>query len=199
MNRLLFGISFLSIGLLIKASFGHLARKWAIVETISMLLYLIGFTILVYKLITKSENRKGIEFNKNPLKWIFKRPFFVYVLIIPMFIGLIWTGKFLNEKLKNHYLSKEISETQATFIGFEEQSFLVKYSRKSEQFAILNYKTNIGIITQGLKKEDFEKQKKHFKSETKSGNKFPVIENLKNKKATIIYSLEYPSFFKIKE
>ena len=125
---------------------------------------------------------------------------FVFILIIPIIISLFLTGQFLNNKLKNHYLEKETAETKATFIGFREQSYLGRYgTTMSEKFAIIKYKTNFGIITQGLKEEEFEKNKKHFKSELNIGEKNSNGGKLNTRKATIIYSLKFPSFFKIKE
>tara|TARA_R110001632_G_scaffold64960_16_gene154277 strand:- start:2542 stop:3144 length:603 start_codon:yes stop_codon:yes gene_type:complete len=200
MKRIIFGIFFIVLGLLTKSIFGHLAENWANVQVVSIILYMIGLTILFYRIIVKSENRKGIEFRKKPVKWILKRPLFIYILIIPIIISLFLTGQFLNNSLKDHYLEKETAETKATFIGFKEQSYLGRYgTTTSEKFAIIKYNTNFGIITQGLKKEEFEKNKKHFKSELNFGERNSNGGNLNIRKATIIYSLKFPSFFKIKE
>jgi amino acid transporter len=200
MKTRIFGILFILLGVLTKSIFGHLAEHWSTIEIISVILCVIGLTIVFYKLIVKSDNRKGIKFRKKPLKWIFKRPLFIYILIIPSIVSLFFTGKFLNDKLKNHYLEKEISETKATFIGFSEQSYLGKYGTStSEKFAILRYNTNCGIITQGLKNEEFEKNRKYFKSELNIEKRSYNGENMNTRKATIIYSLKYPSFFRIKK
>jgi hypothetical protein len=185
MKRITFGISFLLLGLLLKVIFGHLAKIWSEIEFYSYLCYVIGFIILVYKIVIKSErkvNRKA----KNPiLNWIYKKPFLIYIFIIPIIIFLLLAGEFLNIKLRDYYLERKTNETLAEFVGFDKQSFLVKYSYKVENFAIFKYKTGKGIITQGLKKKEFEKFIKRR-------------ENLKNK-IKIVYSVEYPSFFKIRE
>jgi hypothetical protein len=188
MTRFLIGIIVISIGLFIKSYYGHIAPKWATTQVSSNLFYILGLGIIFYKIIIKTEDRKDIEFKVSPIKWIFKRPFFIYFLIMIIGIGLFRSGDILNEKLKTNFLASETAETKAILVGFQEQSFLMKYSRKSKNFAILKYRTKDGIITQGVTEKEFEENKQYFKTDSRN-----------KKSTTIIYSKEKPTFFKIKK
>jgi len=191
----LIAIFLILIGTSIKALFGHLADNWATLESTSLILYLIGFTILIYNLVSKiDKNRKELSFKKSPLKWIFNRSFFIYILIVPAVIGLINLGEILNTKMQDYFLQQDTETTTATFIGFDKQSYPIKFGRETKEFAVFEYKTSNGIIKQGLPKEVFKPKKSSF--EIKNNN-LVILNDKANQKIEIIYSKKFPTIFKI--
>ncbi|TNJ40998.1 hypothetical protein KFZ70_04110 [Tamlana fucoidanivorans] len=191
----LIAIILIIIGTTVKALFGHLALNWANLESTSLILYLIGFTILIYNLVSRiDKNRKELSFKKNPLKWIFSRSIFIYILIIPIVIALIYLGENLNIKMQEYFLGQDTEKTVATFVGFEQQSYLIKYGRETKEFAMFEYKTPNGLIKQGLPKEEFKLKKSSY---TVENNKLVIPNNIKNQKVEIVYSKRFPSIFKI--
>ncbi|MBU2950437.1 hypothetical protein KO493_06995 [Tamlana agarivorans] len=191
----LLAILLILAGTTIKALFGHLAKNWANLESISLILYLIGFTLLLYNLVSRiDKNNEEISFKNNPLKWIFGRSFFIYILVIPVMVGLMYFSENLNIKIQEHFLKENTEKTIATFIGFEKQSYLIKYGKETKEFAMFQYKTPNGIIYQGLPKKNFKPKKSSF---TVKNSQLVISNKMTNQKVEIIYSKKYPTIFKI--
>ncbi len=135
----LIGIFFLSIGIGVNSMFGHLARQWATIKIISLLFYLAGLSFICFTLISKLGTKINTPVIANLFKWILKRPFIIYLAMIPMIFSLFSIGQTLNKMLKHYYLQKNTTTINAVFIGVENQSFNYRFKKISKGFLMFEY------------------------------------------------------------
>ena len=189
------GILFLLAGLIIKAFFSHNLKFWSISESISIILFAIGLSIIFVNLIRKDKNGQmssvGLRI-PNLLKKIIALA--ICLLII---ISLINVGEKLNKGIENYMLSDDTTETTAKITGVSNQSFYVRYRHRQQYFYNLQWNINQETYIQALDLRKFDREwngmefVQNNKGEVSRINYRPAI----GREIRIRYSNKYPSFF----
>ena len=194
------GLFLILVGLLIKSALNHNIIYWGLTLTITLILFAIGIVLIFplnYNYLSWLNYR---SFSNSPTVWIIEnaKRILIYAVLILGILGLEKLGVEFNYQIRNHYLSKNTQKTVGYVKGIKQISIS---KTGNENFYMINFLVNNKIETKGLLIKYSEKDNT-ISNELKSGvikpNKL-LVNTMKFNQVEIIYSIEYPSFFRINE
>lgn len=163
----------------LKSILNHHIDYWGTIKSWSILLGISGFIVLGFSIISRIELRKPVSIRLYPLKWmLYIASYLIFLVSVIIAVSkLEKLGEWTNGKIKNHYLSKQVAETQGVVLGEVDIPYRVRYTQHIKRYTLIEYNTNKGLVKQGLDSE----------MKLTAGNRIRVV-----------YSKIHPTFFKVR-
>jgi uncharacterized membrane protein YidH (DUF202 family) len=152
MIRTTIGVIIIIVSFALKATLNHNMDYWGTVKSWTVLLFIIGLVVTGIPILEWLDKTKPKTFRADPPRWVFYviKAIIAVVIMVAVAVQLEKFGIWTNERLVEHYLSKDTDITEGIIIGEKKVSYTVKTTHY-ESFYVIKYKALGQIIEQGLK------------------------------------------------